>query len=267
MSKKEKSNEELDPEDAGGEEEPAYTIQDFAHQYAKNFLKEKYPDCGYSISDLLDLVNLAVLDWENSAHREALRSSSEIVRKSAPEEPHSGIEILMRLLLRNPPVASEWILTIHPKVKRLKAHLNVIFMGGSPKDANERAAELIDKYGDEYMNPHSRKTFSRFKADLKKAKAEMTPADPVAGLKAAIAAKGTEMSPQELEWKKSTIEVSELKEEEAKAKKAVDVAKSATEKSVASEKLEGVRLALAEGKANLLRATEEWVSVLNRSKP
>jgi hypothetical protein len=114
MSKKEKSNEELDPEDAGGEEEPAYTIQDFAHQYAKNFLKEKYPDCGYSISDLLDLVNLAVLDWENSAHREALRSSSEIVRKSAPEEPHSGIEILMRLLLRNPPVASKWIQTIHP---------------------------------------------------------------------------------------------------------------------------------------------------------
>jgi hypothetical protein len=81
MSKKEKSNEELDPEDAGGEEEPAYTIQDFAHQYAKNFLKEKYPDCGYSISDLLDLVNLASrcfrVDPNHPSEGEEAKGSSE----------------------------------------------------------------------------------------------------------------------------------------------------------------------------------------------
>ena len=82
----------------------------------------------------------------------------------------------MRLLLRNPPVASKWIQTIHPKVKNLVAATNEIFKGNTVDDAITRQGELLNKYGKDYVI-RVEKTFSRLKANLKKGKAEMTPTE------------------------------------------------------------------------------------------
>jgi hypothetical protein len=127
-----------------------HTVQAFAESHAKLFLK-KNSDCGYDLLDLQFLVNFAVLEWENPSHQKFLC-----------EHDHHGMKSIMKLFLRNPPIASKWIELICNKWKNLPEQKQELMR-------RKKGVRGIQDNTTENKRHYDERHLRRIKAELEKA--------------------------------------------------------------------------------------------------
>ena len=123
-----------------------HTVQAFARRHVKGFL-EKYPDCGFDVHNLSQLVNLAFLQWSDPTHMKLLRKPFPSIPGYLKEEPKNPGEILLCLFLRNPLVASKWIQLVLEKWDGALPQDKALVKGLPVLEIMDRQTELLDKAG------------------------------------------------------------------------------------------------------------------------
>jgi hypothetical protein len=143
-----------------------HTVQAFARKHGKKFLK-KYPDCGFNESDLLQLVNLAFLQWSDPTHKKLLRKPFPSIPGYPKEEPKNSGEILLCLFLRTPLVASKWIQLVLEKWEGALPQYKALMKGLPVLEILDRQTELLDKAGvDPKEGKRDERTIYRNKKEL-----------------------------------------------------------------------------------------------------